>query len=81
LQYVGEAFVDHANTIERPAYTTTNVGLQWKPTDKATLDFRVKNLFDEVYAPYVRSYPYDDNMVQGWVAPPRTFEAALSVKF
>jgi iron complex outermembrane receptor protein len=81
LQYVGEAFVDHANTIERPAYTTTNVGLQWKPTDKATLDFRIKNLFDEVYAPYVRSYPYDDNMVQGWVAPPRTFEAALSVKF
>ncbi len=81
LQYVGEAFANHANTIERPAYTVTNVGLQWKPTDKATLDFRIKNVFDEVYAPYVRSYPYDDNMVQGWIAPPRTFEAALGVKF
>lgn len=81
IQYVGEAFANYANTIERPAYTVTNVGLQWKPTEQATLDFRIKNLFDEVYAPYIRSYSWDDNMVQGWIAPPRTFEAAMSVKF
>ncbi|HEX2841010.1 TonB-dependent siderophore receptor [Hyphomicrobium sp.] len=81
LQYVGEAFANYANTIERPAYTVVNAGLQWKPTDKMTLDFRIKNLFDEVYAPYVRSYPFDDNMVQGWIAPPRTFEASMSVRF
>ena len=81
LQYVGEAFVNFANTIERPAYTVTNFGLQWKPTDTATIDFRVKNLFDETYAPYLRSYTFDESMMQGWIAPPRTFEAALGVRF
>jgi len=81
VQYVGESFENFANTIKRPAYTVTNLGLQWKPTDTATLDFRVKNVFDEVYAAYLREHAYVPGAVQGWIAPPRTFEAALSVKF
>lgn len=81
VQYVGEAFANFSNTIVRPSYTVTNAALQWRPTDWATVDFRIKNVFDEIYAPYIRSYSWDDNMVQGWIAPPRTFEAALSVRF
>jgi iron complex outermembrane receptor protein len=81
LQYVGEAYENFANTIERPSYTVTNLGLQWKPTDKATLDFRVKNLFDNTYAQYLRTDLFNESSVQGFIAPPRTFEAALSVKF
>jgi len=82
-QYVGSAFENFANTVERPAYTIANVGLHWKPTDSATLDFRVKNVFDRTYAAYYRADPLsaDDSVIQGWIAPPRTFEAALSVKF
>lgn len=61
----------------------TNVGLQWKPTEAATLDFRVKNLFDRTYAPYLRTDASvaEGNDIQGFIAPPRTFEGALTVRF
>lgn len=81
LQYVGESFENFANTVKRPSYTVTNFGLQWQPLENATLDFRVKNVFDEVYAAYLREHPDVPGAVQGWIAPPRTFEAALSVRF
>jgi iron complex outermembrane receptor protein len=83
LQYVGSAFENFANTVERPSYTVTNIGLQWQPTDAATLDFRIKNLFDKTYAAYYRADPLssDDSTIQGWIAPPRTFEAAMRVRF
>lgn len=81
VQYVGESFENFANSVKRPAYTVTNLGLRWNPTASATLDLRVKNVFDEVYAAYLREHPDYPGAVQGWIAPPRTFEAALSVKF
>ena len=81
VQYVGEAFENFANTIKRPSYTVTNLGLQWQPTDTATLDFRVKNVFDKTYAAYLRVDPFEDDYIQGFIAPPRTFEAALNVRF
>jgi iron complex outermembrane recepter protein len=81
VQYVGESFANIANTVRQPAYTVTNAGLQWKATESATLDFRVRNVFDKLYVPYTRVYTTDDSVVQGWIAPPRTFEAALRYKF
>lgn len=83
LQYVGAAYENFENTAERPSYTVTNVGLQWKPTEAATLDFRVKNLFDRTYAPYLRTDASvaEGNDIQGFIAPPRTFEGALTVRF
>jgi iron complex outermembrane receptor protein len=83
LQYVGAAYENFENTVERPSYTVTNLGLQWRPTEAATLDFRIKNLFDRTYASYLRAdaSASEDNDIQGYIAPPRTFEAALSVRF
>jgi iron complex outermembrane receptor protein len=83
VQYVGSSYENPANTIERPSYTVTNVGLQWRPLPSTTLDFRVKNVFDEVYAQYlsVADPLAETTDVKGWIAPPRTFEAAMSVRF
>jgi iron complex outermembrane receptor protein len=84
LQYVGASFENFDNTVSRPAYTIVNAGLQWKPTDKMTFDFRVENVFDELYSQYLA---YDDPVafgsgsIQGYLAPPRTFSGAMTVKF
>jgi iron complex outermembrane receptor protein len=83
VQYVGGSYENFANTVERPAYTIVNAALQWNPTDAVTLDFRVKNLFDRTYAQYLRTDPTVAvaNDLQGYIAPPRTFEGALTVRF
>jgi len=82
LQYVGKAYANFSNSIEIPSYTITNVGLQWRPTEFATLDFRVKNVFDELYLPYVRTdLQQEPGPTQGFVGAPRTFEAAMTVRF
>ncbi len=83
-QYIGKSFENFANTLERPGYTIFNAGLQWKPTDKMTVDFRVSNLFDKVYAQYLT---YDDpaflgsGEVMGYLGQPRTFSGAVTWKF
>ncbi|WP_157066702.1 TonB-dependent receptor [Hyphomicrobium sulfonivorans] len=83
LQYVGAAYENFANTVERPAYTVANAALQWKPSSAVTLDFRVANLFDRTYAQYLRTYADDPtgNNIQGYVAQPRTFAVSLGYKF
>ena len=84
LQYIGSSYENFDNTVERAAYTIVNAGLQWKPTDAMTLDFRVENIFDKVYAQYLK---YDDPAafgsggLQGYLGMPRTFQGALTVKF
>ncbi len=50
VHYAGEAYTNNANTATRPAYAVVNAGLQWRPTETASLDLFVENLFDEVYA-------------------------------
>ncbi len=83
IQYVGASFENFANTVERPAYTIANAALQWQPTASTTLDFRVKNLFDKTYAQYLRTDPTlaEGGTLQGYIAPPRTFEGSVSVRF
>ncbi len=83
VQYIGQSFENFSNTVERPSYTITNLGLQWRPTEKSRLDFRVKNLFDEFYTPYLRSADVSDQSspYQAYIAPPRTFEASLTTRF
>ncbi|CAA2139631.1 Ferripyoverdine receptor [Hyphomicrobium sp. ghe19] len=84
LQYIGSSFENFDNTVKRPAYTIVNAGLQWKPTDWTTIDFRVQNVFDKVYAQYLK---YDDPAsggyggLQGYLGQPRTFSGAMTVKF
>ena len=72
LHYVGKTYVNDANTATRPSYVTVDVGLQWQPTDKATFELNVYNLFDEVYAT-------SGSSTQWYLAPPRL--ATLSARF
>ncbi|TKT75084.1 TonB-dependent siderophore receptor [Aquamicrobium sp. LC103] len=71
LHYVGKVYTDDANTKTRPSYAVVNAGLQWQPTETATIDLNVYNLFDEVYAT-------SGGATQWYLAPPRS--ATLSVR-
>jgi iron complex outermembrane recepter protein len=75
IQIVGRTFADNANTLEMPAYTLVNAGLQWKPDRNTTVSLRVYNLFDKIYA--TSSY----NDYQWILGMPRTAQIAVNVKF
>ena len=49
MRYVGRRFADRANTLELPAYTTTDLLLQWRPRKDTTLSLRGFNVFDKHY--------------------------------
>ena len=49
LRYVGKRYADNANTLTMPAYTTTDLALQWKATRDTTLTLRSYNVFDKQY--------------------------------
>nr|WP_246482429.1 TonB-dependent receptor [Methylopila capsulata] len=74
LQYVGRTFTSASNDFKRPDFTLFNAGLQWKPVDYATLDFRVKNLTDKRYA-------YAGGDAQWYFGAPRTAELALHLRW
>jgi len=84
VQYIGKSYENFDNTVVRPSYTVVNAGLQWNPTDSMRVDFRVENVFDNVYAQYLK---YDDpamfgsGALQGYLGQPRTFSGAVSWKF
>lgn len=80
LQYVGKSFEDYGNTVKRKDYALVNVGLAWQPNDTTTVNFRVKNLFDKVYAQYLK-YDLFDETLQAYIGQPRTFEASVRLTF
>lgn len=49
LRYVGKRYADNANTLTMPAYTTTDLALQWKASRDTTLTLRGFNVFDKQY--------------------------------
>lgn len=49
LRYVGKRYADNANTLVMPAYTTTDLALQWKTSRDTTLTLRGFNMFDKQY--------------------------------
>lgn len=49
LRYVGKRYADNANTLTMPAYTTTDLALQWKATRDTTWTLRGYNVFDKQY--------------------------------
>ena len=49
LRYVGKRYADNANTLVMPAYTTTDLALQWKASRDTTLTLRGFNVFDKQY--------------------------------
>lgn len=74
VQIVGKRYADNTNTLEMPAYTIVNAGVQWKPDLNTTVSFRVYNLFDTVYAT-------SGNTTQWLLGMPRTAQLAVNVKF
>lgn len=74
VQYVGKTYTSASNAYSRPDYALVNASLQWKPTEFATLDFRVKNLFDKTYA-------YAGGDLQWYYGAPRTAELSLHMTF
>lgn len=80
LQYVGESFEDFGNTVKRKDYALVNLGLAWSPNDATVVNFRVKNLFDKVYAEHLR-YDLFDGSLQALIGQPRTFETSVRMKF
>ncbi len=50
LQYVGQRFTDNLNVSSMPGYTTLNLGLNWVPVPQLSVDLRLDNATDKVYA-------------------------------
>lgn len=49
LRHVGKRYVDNANTLKLPSYTTADLALQWKATPATSLTLRGFNMFDKQY--------------------------------
>jgi len=47
LRHVGKRYANNANTLELPAYTTTDLALQWQAGADTTLTLRGFNVFDK----------------------------------
>jgi iron complex outermembrane receptor protein len=76
LRYVGERFVDNANTLKLPAYTTVDLALQWRASPDTTVTLRGYNVFDKYYfstAYYTTS--------QWFVGEGRRFQVTLNHRF
>ncbi|TWG84975.1 iron complex outermembrane receptor protein [Cupriavidus gilardii J11] len=76
LRYVGRRFADSANTLEMPAYTTTDVLLQWRARKNTTLSLRGFNIFDRQYAS--TAYYNPTQWLQG---PGRRVEFTMNHRF
>lgn len=74
LRHVGKAYGNSANTTWWPAYTTVDVGLDYRINRRISLSGRVYNATNRIYAEYVA----DTNVV---LAKPRTAEIALKYSF
>jgi iron complex outermembrane recepter protein len=50
LRYVGDRFTDNTDLTRMPAYTVVDLGLRWNVTKNVSLDLRVNNLMNTIYA-------------------------------
>lgn len=76
IRYVGRRYANRANTLEMPAYTTTDVLLQWQPRKNTTLSLRGFNVFDKQYA--TTAYYNPTQWLQG---TGRRFEFTVNYRF
>ena len=74
LRHVSKIYADAANTLHWPAYTLLDLGLSWQMRPGATLDFRVRNATDKVYATEI-----DTDMA--YLGAPRAFDLTLHLSF
>ncbi len=76
LRHVGQRYADAANTLRLPAYTTTDLALQWQATADTTLTLRGFNVFDRHY--FTTAY-YTTN--QWFVGEGRRVELTVNHRF
>lgn len=79
VRYVGERFIDTANTFTLPSYTVVDANLRWELNADITIDLRTANALDEFYAP-----TYQSNGLGGgsWrLGAPRSYELAFTMAF
>lgn len=74
LRHVARRYADAVNTITWPGYTTADLGLSWKPTPTLTVTAQLRNATDELYAANVGT-------ARVYLAPPRTADLSVNVKF
>lgn len=76
MQYVGKRYADNANTLKLPAYTSTDLALQWLATRDTTLTLRASNVFDKRY--FTTAYY---NSTQWLYGPGREVQLAVNHRF
>lgn len=75
LRRVDNVFVDDANSTELPAYTTLDLSGKYKLNSRTSVEFRVRNATDELYATWA------SGVSQVIIANPRTYELGVRMKF
>uniref|UniRef100_A8GBB1 TonB-dependent siderophore receptor n=1 Tax=Serratia proteamaculans (strain 568) TaxID=399741 RepID=A8GBB1_SERP5 len=75
LRYVGSSYNDDANQRKMPAYTTLDLAADYQLTPVVDVGVRIRNATNQLYA-YQRTYP--DQVL---IAPSRTYESFISVRF
>ncbi|MDO4682086.1 MAG: TonB-dependent siderophore receptor [Lautropia sp.] len=73
LRHVGKIYADAANTRFWPSHTLLDLGLSYRLSQQLTLNGRIRNVTDEVYAREVTSVAY--------LGAPRTVDLSLHMRF
>jgi iron complex outermembrane receptor protein len=76
VRYVGQRFADNTNVAASriPSYTVADFGVRWRVHPKLTIDVRLDNAFDEIYA--------DSGNATAWLlGPPRSAAVSMNVVF
>ena len=71
---VGKVYADAANTLYWPSYTFVDLGLRWQIDRTLSLEARVRNLTDRLYAANVTN-------AMAYLGAPRTADVALRMAF
>ena len=71
---VGKVYADAANTLHWPSYTFVDLGLRWQIDRTLSLEARVRNLTDRLYAANVTN-------AMAYLGAPRTADVALRMAF
>jgi len=77
VRFVGDRFADNTDLYRLPAYTVLDVGLRWDATQNLSLDLRVNNLTDKVYA----ISTYAGNGTQLILGEPRSVTGTVNLTF
>lgn len=74
-RYVGPRYADNANSRELESYTVVDAGMRWGALKNLSLDLRVSNVFDLIYAP-------NSTSATAWtLGAPRTYTLSANTFF